>query len=122
MTLSKSVKTGALAIALICATAGTALAADGWMTHDQNVFKQATKFSPKVNWVHGGQAVNVVAATAHWYRIKIPGQDGWVRKSRVTFDDPHAGWGSGWGPGWGTTGASFCVNGDKAQFCFGAHH
>lgn len=120
MNISKSLKTGALAIVLVVATASASFAATGWMEKNTNVKKNHNGGAPVVNFVSEGQEVNIVSSWKNWYKIKIPGKDGWVKKNRVSFDDPSGPWGPGWGNDWDNAGASFCINGDKAQFCIGA--
>ncbi|HEV7275108.1 MAG TPA: SH3 domain-containing protein [Devosiaceae bacterium] len=123
MTISKIIKSSAIAAILVVATAGASLAAIGWIDHDSVVRNKPAHVSKKVNWVHDGQKVEVVAAYKSWYRVKIPGQDGWVKKGVVNFHKPGHGWGKGWSNGWGGgSGASFCVSGEVAQFCISGGH
>ena len=110
MNISKSLKTGALAIVLVVATASASLAATAWMDQDSSVRHKPFKIAKKVNWVHEGQKVHVVAEHKGWYKIKIPGKDGWVHKGAIDFKPD-------WDNDWDNAGASFCIKGDKAQFC-----
>lgn len=112
MNLSRMLRTGAIAAAVVIATAGASMAATfAWVEHDANVKQHHNWASAIVNWVHEGQKVKIIASWGNWYKIKIPGQDGWVKKSLLDFN-PFPDYGYGYG-----SGASFCVNGDHAQFC-----
>ncbi len=114
MTFVKTLKTAALATALVVATAGASMAAQwAWVDQDANVRANHHQFAPVVNWVGEGQQVKIVGQWNNWYRIQIPGQDGWVRKN-VVDAFPN----NGPFPG---NGGSFCVNGQQAQFCINAN-
>lgn len=119
MPIAKTLKRSALAAVLILATAGASLAATGWMENDAPLRHKPSHIAKKVNWVHDGQQVEVVGAYKSWYKLKVPGKDGWVKKGLVSFHEPH--WGYGWGKsGWGYgLGGSFCVQGQTASICIG---
>ena len=109
MTLTKSITTGALAVAVLLASAGASFAATyAWVDQDANVKKKHLNASITVNWVEEGQKVKVIGSWGNWYKIQIPGPDGWVKASVLdwSYDDYDYG-----------SGGSFCVNGDHAQFC-----
>lgn len=110
----RTLKTAALAAAVIVATAGASMAATyAWVDQDANVRKKAFAGSNIVNWVEEGQKVKIIGQQANWYKIQIPGQDGWVKKGVLDFNPgpfPFPGYGYGYG-------GSFCINGQNASFC-----
>ncbi|HEY0917848.1 SH3 domain-containing protein [Devosia sp.] len=116
MHLSRTLKTGFVAAAVVLATAGASMAATwAWVEQDAKVRANHQNIAPVVNWVEEGQKVQIVGSWGNWYKIKIPGQDGWVKKGLLAFNPwPNAPW-PGYGAGYG--GGSFCINGDNAQFC-----
>lgn len=125
MHIANTMKRTALAALLVVATSGASLAAVGWMDDDAVVRHKPAHVAKKVNWVHDGQKVNVVAAYKSWYKVQVPGKDGWVKKSLVSFGKPH--WSHyrshfhGYGHLYGySTGGSFCVKGKSASICIGA--
>lgn len=112
MNLSRTLKTGLVAAAVVFATAGASMAATyAWVEYDANVKKKHLNASMTVNSVHEGQKVKVIGSWGNWYKIQIPGPDGWVKKHVLDFTPDY---GYGWGGGYG---GSFCVNGQNAQFC-----
>jgi len=112
MNLTKSLKTGALAVVVLVATAGASMAATyAWVDQDANVRANHKVIAPVVNHVSEGEKVKIIGSWGNWYKIKVPGPDGWVKKSVLDFSPDY---GYGWGGGYG---GSFCVNGDHAQFC-----
>lgn len=116
--LARTIKTVALATAVVAATAGASMAATwAWVDYDAKVKQNHSNASATVNWVEEGQKVKVIGQWNNWYKIQIPGPDGWVRANVLDFDDwGGGGWVDSWGPGYGA-GGSFCVNGKNAQFC-----
>ncbi|MBK8086207.1 MAG: SH3 domain-containing protein [Devosia sp.] len=111
--LARTLKTTALAAAVVIATAGASMAATwAWVDQDSKVRANHHLASPTVNWVEDGQKVQVIAKWNNWYKLKIPGPDGWVRRTVLDFDPPYK-------PGKPGFGSSFCLNGDNAQFCLG---
>jgi uncharacterized protein YgiM (DUF1202 family) len=117
--LTRTIKTVALAAAVVVATAGASMAATwAWVDHDAKVRKNHSNSSSTVNWVEEGQKVKVIAQWNNWFKIQIPGPDGWVRYNVLDFggyddDDFYP------GPGFGS---QFCVKGKNAQFCLGAQY
>lgn len=108
MNISKTLKTGALAIALVVATAGASFAATyAWVDQDSKVKYKHNGGAATVNYVYEGQKVKIVDSWNNWYKIKIPGKDGWVKKHVLSF-------GYDWEDDYG---GSFCINGDHASFC-----
>ena len=112
---ARTLKTAAIAAAVIVATAGASMAATwAYVDQDANVRKTHKNASMIINSVHEGQKVKVVGEWGNWYKLQIPGQDGWVKKHVIDFDYdpvdyPYGGYG----------GASFCADGKKVDFCFG---
>jgi uncharacterized protein YraI len=110
-------KTAAAALAIVAATAGAASAAQfAWADQDANVRLNHKNIAPVVNWIEEGQKVQVIGNWNNWYKIKIPGQDGWVKAGVLDFSPfpgpfpgPH-------------TGGSFCVEGKGASFCINASY
>jgi hypothetical protein len=117
---TRTLKTVAIATAVVLATASASMAATwAWIDHDANVHKKAFAGSQVVNWVHDGQKVKIVGQQGPWYKIQIPGQDGWVKKGVVDFNPgPFPGPFPGYGYGYG--GGSFCIDGKGASFCLSA--
>ena len=127
MSIFKTLTASALVLALVLGSAGAASAA--WMAKDTVVKKHPGHIGKLkgINHVSKGEEVVILGEKGSWYKIKIPGPDGWVGKSAISFKKPGKGWGKGkgkWGNGWGNnggwgggSGGSFCINGEKAQFC-----
>lgn len=117
----------ALAAAIVAVTASSSMAATwAWVDQDAYVKKHHQNASMNVNTVYEGQKVKVVDQWNNWFKIQIPGKDGWVKANKLDF---HPNWNNGWGnngnwgPGYGgSVGGSFCVNGQNAQFCLGAYN
>lgn len=102
-----TLKTAALAAAVVVATAGSSFAATyAFVDHDANVKNGHKSSSANVNWVAEGQKVKVIDSYGTWYKIQLPGPDGWVRASTLDFD--------AWD---GPQDVSFCLSGPVASFC-----
>lgn len=107
---ANTLKTAALATLVVIATAGASMAATwAYVDHDAKVKKNHALVSPTVNHVWEGQKVKVIAEWNNWYKIQIPGKDGWVKAGALDFY-PDYGYGYG-------NGGSFCINGQNASFC-----
>jgi len=105
------IKTGAIAAAIVLATASTSFAATwGMMTQDSVVRANHSNGSPVVNHVDDGDMVKITGSWGQWYKISIPGPDGWVRKNRVDLN-PYA------PPPSSGPGVSFCFNGPLGYVC-----
>lgn len=120
--LINSIKTAALATAIVFATAGASMAATwAYVDQDANVRKNHSNGSAVVNYVDEGDKVKVIGQWKNWYKLQISGPDGWVRANVLDFDyygdddyypvKPGIGFGS-----------SFCVDGKNAQFCLGTSY
>lgn len=114
---TRTLKTAALAAIVIVATAGASLAAQyAYVDHNAKVKKHHQNASMTVNQVWTGQKVKIIGGWGNWYKIQVPGPDGWVKASTLSF-----------GPNWNNNpwpanypygnGGSFCVNGQNASFC-----
>ncbi|WP_417308200.1 hypothetical protein [Devosia sp.] len=119
---ARTLKTIVLATAVVAVTGSASMAASwGWMKKDSYVNPHHNNSGAPVNTVEEGQKVKVVAAHGKWYKLNIPGPNGWVRKHKVSptpiASDPVF-------PGWGSDapGGSFCINGEKASFCIGSSY
>ena len=108
------VKTTALAIALVAATAGAASAATyAYAEKNVKVHLFHKNSSPTVNWIAEGQKVKVIDSFGNWYKLQIPGKDGWVKANALDF-----------GPNWQNADydTSFCVGDVNAKFCINANY
>jgi hypothetical protein len=123
MSILSIAKAGAAAAVLVAATAGSAFAAGyAYIDHNSSVRSNHSNGAPVINWVSEGDHVWILDQHNGWYKIKIPGQDGWVKASVLDFGGPNwnGGWNGGYG-GWGGYGPGFggCVNGKNVSFCVG---
>ena len=115
-----SLKTAALATAIVFATASASMAATwAYVDHDANVRKNHSNNSQVINGVDEGDKVKVIAQWNNWFKLQIPGPDGWVRANVLDFD--YYDDGPNYNPGFGF-GSSFCVEGKKTQFCLGTSY
>ncbi|MDB5538312.1 MAG: hypothetical protein JWQ89_39 [Devosia sp.] len=111
---ARTLKTAALATLVVAATAGASFAAQyAWVDNDAKVKQFHKQASPTVNWVSEGDKVKIIGSWGNWYKLQIPGQDGWVKANVLDFT-PGPGPFPGYGYGYG---GSFCINGDNASFC-----
>lgn len=115
MHIIRTVKSAAVAAAVLLATAGASFAAQyAWVDQDAKVRQFHQSGSPVVNWVSDGQKVKIVGSWKNWYRLQIPGPDGWVKKNVIdsdpwSYDDwPHGG-----------GNAQVCLGGWNGYFCIG---
>jgi uncharacterized protein YgiM (DUF1202 family) len=113
----RTLKTAALATLVVLATAGVSMASQyAWVENNTKVKQYHNKNSNSVNWVQAGQKVKIIDQWNNWFKLQIPGQDGWVKAGALDFAPqfPFPGYGYGYGGGYG---GSFCVNGQNASFC-----
>ncbi|MBN9364001.1 MULTISPECIES: SH3 domain-containing protein [unclassified Devosia] len=111
----RTLKTAALATLVVIATAGVSMAAQyAWVDNNTKVKAFHKQNSANVNWVQAGQKVKVVGQWNNWYKLQIPGPDGWVKGNVLSFGPQFPGPFPGYGYGYG---GSFCVNGQNASFC-----
>ena len=106
------VKTGAIAAVLVLSLAGAAAAAPlhGEISYDTKVKAFHSNGSPTVNWAYEGDDVWIIGQSSGWYKVKVDGPDGWVKKSAVDVD-------YGPGPGPGPSGPSACFWGPYGYVC-----
>lgn len=108
------VKTGAIAAALVLATTASSMAAQwAYVDHDAWVRANHYNVAPIVNSVEEGDYVKVTAHWGNWYKVQIPGQDGWVKSGVLDFSPgpgPFPGPGNVQACFWGPLGY-VCVNG-----------
>jgi hypothetical protein len=107
-------KTGAIAAtAVIMSISGAFAATYGTINYDTKVKAQAKSASQTVNWAEEGDDVLILDYTKKnggWFKIKVPGPDGWVKKSAVeVFTD---------GPDMDDEpGVQFCFTGPLGYIC-----
>jgi uncharacterized protein YraI len=120
-----ALKIAAVATAVTLATAGASMAAQyAWADQNAKVRAYHSTSSPTIDWVHEGQKVRVLGSWGSWYKIKVPGDTGWVKANVLDF---NPGWNGGWNGGWSGgghpgnphVGGSFCVGGQHGSFCLG---
>ena len=114
--MSFTLKSAALAATLLVATAGGAFASQyAVLDHDVLVRAYHANGSAVINSADEGDYVKILAHWGNWYKIQIPGKDGWV-KSHVLDFHPFPGPFPGYGYGYG----SLCIDGKDASFCLSA--
>ena len=112
--MMNTLKTAALALTLVVATAGTSFAAQyAYVEHNAKVKQYHKQSSDSVNWIQEGQKVKIIGSWNNWYKIQIPGKDGWVKEGVLDFGNN---WNNNNGPVDG-----FCINGDQVQFCLSSN-
>ena len=113
-----TLKTVAIATAVVLATAGASMAATyAWVDHDAKVRKNPGHIGPAINWVEEGQKVKIIGQQLNYYKVQIPGKDGWVHASVLDWQKPGPNFpfpSGDYGYGYG---GSFCVEGKNASFC-----
>ena len=106
----KTLKIAAVATVVVLASASASFAATfAWVNYDSKVRNQHTTQSMVVNYVDEGQKVKVVGSWGNWYKIQIPGKDGWVKANALDFDN--------WQDPINDASASFSINGPNASVC-----
>jgi hypothetical protein len=83
------IKAGALAAALITATASGAFAfapTTGTFNYDTPIKLTHSFGAPTINWGNEGDDLKVVSKFGNWYKVKVAGPDGWVKKNSVELD------------------------------------
>ena len=75
-------------VGLLSTTFAAMAAPNAVMNRDSNVRQTSSSSSPVINHVDEDQEVTVLQCNSNRCKIKIPGPDGWVRKSYVeTYED-----------------------------------
>lgn len=109
-----TVKTVAIAAVVVFATAGASFAAQyAWVDQGTNVKKLHKNVSQTVNHVSAGEKVKIIGSWNNWYKIQIPGPDGWVRKHTVSLNN----WNNNPWPNNGGNGGQICFNGQYGSVC-----
>lgn len=112
-------KTGAIAATALIISAGGAFAAPylhGEIAYDTKVKANHSSGSPTLQWADEGQDVTILNAWGNWFYVKLPGPDGWVKKSAVDVYAPGPGPFPPGPPGPGPN-VNFCFNGPYGYFC-----
>ena len=116
--MTRAFQTAALAAIMLVATASASIAATwAWAAQDANVRKNHSQQSSVVNYIEEGQEVRVIGQWNNWYKLQLPGPDGWVRTNAIDFD--YGDYDDGYAPGKPGFGTQFCVDSKNAQFCLG---
>jgi SH3-like domain-containing protein len=113
---ARTLKTAAIAAVAIVATATASMAAQyAWVDFDAKVKAQPKNKAQTVNWVQEGQKVAVVAYAGGWAKVKIPGQDGWVKTSALDYAPfpNNKPWPNN------NNNGSVCINGQYGYICLG---
>ncbi len=111
--LTRTLKTAALAAALLVATAGASMAATwAWVDHDTYLYEYKNSSSDEVGYAWEGQKVKVLATSNSWAKVKANGDIGWVKKNKLDWQPDFVDF-----PGYGFGGGSFCAGGNNGSFC-----
>jgi len=114
---TRTLKTVAIAAVAVIATASASFAATAWVDHDAKVKFKPKNSSQTVNYVEEGQKVKIVAQNGSWVKIKIPGDDGWIKASALDYSYPvYDDYGPDYGYGYGG-GTSVCLGGPYGSLC-----
>lgn len=117
--LNRTVKTAALAAALLVAATGASMAAQyAWVDHDTYLYEYKNTGSDEVGYAWEGQKVKVLATSPNWAKIKANGDIGWVKKSKLDWEPDYVDYPYDYGYG----GASACAGNSNASFCFSIGH
>jgi len=118
--LNRTVKTAALAAAMLIAATGASMAAQyAWVDHDTYLYEYKNTASDHVGYADEGEKVKVLATSGSWAKIKDDGDIGWVKKSKLDWapsfvDYPYEGYGYGSG--------AVCAGNFNASICFSLAH
>ena len=83
--MNKTLKTTALAITLVLATAGSSFAATAWADGKTKVKDEPKKWADTIDYLHDGEKVYVEWCGKHWCFVEKKGPDGYVRKADLDF-------------------------------------
>jgi SH3-like domain-containing protein len=114
---TRTIKTATIAAVVLLATASASFAAQyAWVDHDAKVKFKPKNSSQTVNYVEEGQKVRIIAHSGSWVKIKIPGDDGWVKASALDYghyyDADYYDYGY-------SGSASVCLGSPHVSFCVG---
>lgn len=108
MTLTKTLKTAALSLALLAGMAGTAFAGVAFIDDTTKVKDEPSKWSDTIGWAKEGKKVWVGKCfKGYCYIEQKGGADGWVRKTALDFK---------WNKK-ADVDFEFCLGGPHASFC-----
>lgn len=116
---ARTLKTAAIAAALVVATASASFAASAYVDYDAKVKSQPKNNSQTVNWVEEGQKVQIIGQSGSWVKVKIPGKDGWVKANALDYNYAPYPVYDDYGPNYGS---SVCLGGKNASFCINANY
>lgn len=85
-TKSLTIKTVVTTLAFV-ASAGLALAQPAVVKYDTKVRNYAGNGAPIVDFIYGGEDVNVKKCKSGWCRISYDGTSGWVKQKTLAFYD-----------------------------------
>lgn len=112
--LTRTVKTAALAAAILVTATGASMAAQyAWVDNDTYLYEYKNTASDEVGYAWEGQKVKVLATTSSWAKVKANGDIGWVKKNKLDWAPSFVDYPYGYGDG-----ASLCAGGSSASFCF----
>lgn len=115
--LTRTLKSVALAAAVITATAGASMAAQyAWVDNDTYLYQQHKSSSAKIGYAYEGQKVKVLNTWNNWVKVKANGDIGWVKEHKLDWAPDFVSF-PDYGPGYGYGGGSFCAGGNNGQFC-----
>lgn len=117
--LNRTVKSAALAAAMLIAATGASMAAQyAWVDNDTYLYEYKNSASDEVGYAWEGQKVKVLATSASWAKIKANGDIGWVKKSKLDWQPDFVDY-PGYGYGYGYGG---CANNGNVSFCLSFGH
>lgn len=77
----------AAAIATLSASSALAFAPlSGEFNYDTAIKADHFFGAPTINWADAGDDLTVIGKFGNWYKVKVSGPDGWVKKSAVSLD------------------------------------
>lgn len=86
MTIRTTLKSAALSLVVVVATASSAFAATAWVEDTTKVRAQPHKWADTIGWAKEGKKVWVGQChQGYCYIEQKKGKDGWVRKSDLAF-------------------------------------
>ena len=83
--MSLSIKTAAIAGAMLLASVGGSFAAT--LDHDAPIKSGPHNWSSVVQWADAGDYVKVIQCSGNYCYVKINGPDGWVKKNAIDWNN-----------------------------------